>query len=124
MKNKYIINSILILSIILIIFLIYIKFFSKDINIKPFGIEVLEVLSNSMNPEFKKRDIIIIKEEKEYNIGDIITYENENGVLVTHRIIEKDKDVFFTKGDNNNTKDEIPISQKNIRGKVIFTFKH
>ena len=82
-------NIILILSILLVLTIIYIQFFSKEMNIKPFGIEVLTVKSNSMSPIFKKQDIIIIQEQNEYKIGDIITYEANTGELVTHRIIEK-----------------------------------
>ena len=76
-----------------------------------------------MKPEFQKNDIIIIKEEKEYNIGDIVTFIDKEGNLVTHRIIEKYENAFYTKGDNNNTKDESKISYSEISGKVIFTIK-
>ena len=72
-----------------------------------------------MIPEFKKGDIIIIKKEKEYNIGDIITFEDEEGNSITHRIIEKYEDEFYMKGDNNNTKDEEKVTYSQISGKVI-----
>ena len=72
-----------------------------------------------MIPEFKKGDIIIIKKEKEYNIGDIITFEDEEGNSITHRIIEKYEDEFYMKGDNNNTKDEKKVTYSQISGKVI-----
>ena len=113
-------NIILILSILLVLTIIYIQFFSKEMNIKPFGIEVLKVKSNSMSPIFKKQDIIIIQEQNEYKIGDIITYEANTGELVTHRIIEKTENGFYTKGDNNNTKDEKEVSQKDIVGKAVY----
>lgn len=113
-------NIILILSILLVLTIIYIQFFSKEMNIKPFGIEVLIVKSNSMSPVFNKNDIIIIQEQKEYKIGDIVTYKANNGSIITHRIIEKDENEIYTKGDNNNTKDENPICIDDIKGKVIF----
>lgn len=114
---------ILILSILLVIVMITLKFFSKDTNIKPFGIQILKVQSNSMNPEFRKEDIIVIKKEKEYEVGDIITFKTKDGNLITHRIIEKNENEFITKGDNNNTKDEEKITSSCIQGKVIFVFK-
>lgn len=113
LRHKH--NMIFIVIIFLIISIIYIKFFSNNINIKPFGIEVLKVKSNSMSPKFIKNDIIIIKEEKEYEIGDIITYISKDKELITHRIIEKNENVFYTKGDNNNTKDE----QEILKSKII-----
>lgn len=114
---------ILILSILLVIVMITLKFFSKDTNIKPFGIQILKVQSNSMNPEFRKEDIIVIKKEKEYEVGDIITFKTKDGNLITHRIIEKNENEFITKGDSNNTKDEEKITSSCIQGKVIFVFK-
>ena len=103
--------------------MITLKFFSKDTNIKPFGIQILKVQSNSMSPEFRKEDIIVIKKEKEYEVGDIITFKTKDGNLITHRIIEKNENEFITKGDNNNTKDEEKITSSCIQGKVIFVFK-
>lgn len=103
--------------------MITLKFFSKDTNIKPFGIQILKVQSNSMNPEFRKEDIIVIKKEKEYEVGDIITFKTKDGNLITHRIIEKNENEFITKGDSNNTKDEEKITSSCIQGKVIFVFK-
>ena len=110
-------NIILILSILLVLTIIYIQFFSKEMNIKPFGIEVLTVKSNSMSPIFKKQDIVIIQEQNEYKVGDIVAYIADDGNIVTHRIIEKNENGFYTKGDNNNTKDEVLIHSNNIIGK-------
>lgn len=121
--KKTLINLFFISILCLVLFIIYSKFFLRNINIKPFGIQILIVSSNSMKPEFQKNDIIIIKEEKEYNIGDIVTFIDKEGNLVTHRIIEKYENAFYTKGDNNNTKDEPKISYSEISGKVIFTIK-
>ena len=122
MFKKLLSNLILILSIILVIVIITLKIFLIDTNIKPFGIQILKVDSNSMSPEFKKEDIIVIKEEKDYNIGDIITYKTKEGYLITHRIIEKDGNVYVTKGDNNNTKDEGYVCQNFIQGKLFCKF--
>lgn len=113
---------ILLISIIFIVSVVYIKFFSEDISIKPFGIQVFTVQSDSMKPKFSRGDIIIIKEEKEYNIGDVITYQSEEGELITHRIINKNENVIKTKGDNNNTEDEENIKKEKIIGKVIFIY--
>lgn len=112
-------NIILFCSLLIFLSIIYIQFFSKDFSIKPFGLEVLIVKSNSMNPIIYKDDIVVIKKQDEYEIGDIISYKDVQGNTITHRIIEKNEDVYCTKGDNNNTKDDIPIHIENIQGKVI-----
>lgn len=110
-------NLLLICSILLVLMIIYIQFFSSEMNIKPFGIEVLKVMSDSMNPVFKKNDIIIIQEQNEYKVGDIVAYIADDGNIVTHRIIEENENGFYTKGDNNNAKDETLIYPNNIIGK-------
>lgn len=79
-----------------------------------------------MVPTFEKGDIIIIKKQKEYNVGDIITYETEEQgtkYLVTHRIIEINENGYITKGDANNTKDEETIYENVIRGKLFLTVR-
>lgn len=116
-KHRILWNLLLICSILLVLVIIYIQFFSSEMNIKPFGIEVLRVMSDSMNPVFKKNDIIIIQEQNEYKVGDIVAYIADDGNIVTHRIIEENENGFYTKGDNNNTKDEDLIYPNNIIGK-------
>lgn len=116
-------NFILIISIIFLLIILILKINSNKNSITPFGITILKVSSNSMMPTFKKDDIIIVKKEKDYEKGDIITYKLENNYLVTHRIIEKYENVFITKGDNNNTKDEKEVKTEDIIGKVIFIIK-
>ena len=74
-------------------------------------------MSDSMNPVFKKNDIIIIQEQNEYKVGDIVAYIADDGNIVTHRIIEKNENGFYTKGDNNNTKDKTLIHSNSIIGK-------
>ena len=123
-KLKKFFNILLFISVLcFIIVIIYSKFFSKNINITPFGIQILKISSNSMIPEFDKNDIIIIKKKKKYKKGDIITYVDKDGNLITHRIIEECENGFYTKGDNNNTKDEEKVIYSQIAGKVIVTLK-
>ena len=82
----------------------------------PFGIGVATVLSGSMEPSISKGDLIVVKEEEQYNINDIIVY-NDGGSYVCHRIIDMN-DMVIAKGDANNAADE-PIEYSAIRGKVI-----
>ena len=55
--------------------------------------------------------------KKSYKVGDIVAYIADDGNIVTHRIIEKNENGFYTKGDNNNTKDETLIHSNSIIGK-------
>ena len=118
-KNK---KSSLILFISIVFFLItlFLKINSSGNKpIQPFGITILKVMSNSMSPVIEKGNKIIIKKQNEYEIGDIITYINNDGNLITHRIIKKYEDGFITKGDNNNTEDKEKVRKNQVLGKII-----
>lgn len=86
------------------------------------GFRPIIINGGSMLPTLDYNDIIVVYKpaQNEFKVGDILTYQfGKNGPLVTHRIIEIDKDgYFFTQGDNpNNSADEYPISYNYEEGK-------
>jgi signal peptidase len=85
-----------------------------------FGLKPLTILSNSMHPAFNAGDIVLINVNREPSVHDIITYKHPDGMLITHRIIEKEKrggKIFFkTKGDNNNVADDIAVPRSSVVG--------
>lgn len=84
----------------------------------PFGYGSAVVLSGSMEPEFSKGDLIVVKESEEYAKKDIVVFQ-DGGSLVVHRIIDIDGESVTTKGDANNAADD-PIDLSAIKGKVLF----
>lgn len=74
------------------------------------------VVSGSMEPELPVGALVWIHKQDVYSPGDVVTYE-ENGSLVTHRLISVQGDTAITKGDANNTEDS-PIAVTQICGKV------
>lgn len=82
-----------------------------------FGYTYFEVQTGSMIPTINVDDVIIVKLDDEYEVGDIVTY-NDNGSFVTHRIIEINDDKYITKGDANNTSDK-EITKDQIIGHVV-----
>ena len=81
----------------------------------------LKVVSGSMEPTIHVNDIIFIKKEYSYEIGDIVTFE-VGEELVTHRIIKEEGNGVITKGDNNNAEDGL-ILKESIIGRVVGTSK-
>lgn len=90
---------------------------------------VFQVVSESMLPEYKIGDIIVVKKANPVSleIGDDVTYlantTDLHDITITHRIINKREDngtyYFVTKGINNPIEDpEIRADQ--IFGKVIY----
>lgn len=85
--------------------------------VKIFGYSGLIILTGSMEPAYHPGDFIFIKEQKSYDIGDVITF-HEKGMIVTHRIVAKDGKKYTTKGDANNSNDPA-IEFSAIEGKVV-----
>ena len=86
-----------------------------------FGYASLTVETGSMEGTIDIGDMIIIKKQKEYKIGDIVTYLHEGDKIpTTHRIINYNSDgTFVTKGDSNNSKDPEAVTNDIILGEVI-----
>ena len=120
---KIIVVSVLLLVLITNIYIIVQTKSNKDKVPSIFGYKPFIVLSGSMSPQFDVGDLIIIKkvEVNDLKKGDIIAFRDNENYVTTHRIIEienqNNKTCFETKGDNNNTKDELIICQDKIEGK-------
>ena len=83
------------------------------------GMQEYNVISGSMEPEITIGSVVYVREAafEDLNVGDIIAFENE-GVVITHRILLIDGNTITVKGDKNNTIDK-PIDRSQVIGKVI-----
>ena len=87
---------------------------------------VFNIVSESMEPTIEVNDLIVIEKclEKEIQEKDVITFERQDGSIVTHRIIKIEKEngenVYTTKGDNNDIEDFETIKHSQIYGKYLF----
>ena len=50
------------------------------------------VQSGSMEPSIMIGDIIIVRSETQYSLNDVVTFTNSAGLVVTHRIVEIQKE--------------------------------
>ncbi len=114
--------TILIFFIIILYNVILLWITSIQNNKGILGYQAYIITSDSMFPELKIGDVIIIKKQDNIEKDDIITFEQE-GITNTHRVIdivEKDEiKEYITKGDNNNAQDKKVTRIENIKGKVI-----
>ena len=94
-----------------------------------FKYKILAIGSNSMVPSYYKGDAVIYEkiEPKNLKNGEVIAF-NRNGIVVTHRIhsMKKNGDqvTIVTKGDANNTPDNIKITNQAVLGKVKYVVKY
>ena len=86
-----------------------------------FGYQLKTVLSGSMEPGILTGSIIAVKpaeDKTNFKKGDVITFQEEENILITHRITEVvksgDSVLYRTKGDNNNAEDMNPVLSDNV----------
>ncbi len=98
--------------------------FGKEVSL--FGFRLFYVATGSMEPTLPTGTVLIVRPCDEYQVNDIITFysrdEQISGRPNTHRIIgtvEVDGELcYVTKGDANNVQDTLPVSERDIIGKV------
>ena len=118
---KFFFDTIVLLCIVFCLFVGYNFFQINILNNKysnVFGYTFFEVATGSMKETLQISDVIIVKITDDVSKDDIITFEKEEQII-THRVIEKNKDKIITKGDANNTADK-PIDKSNVIGKVVY----
>lgn len=86
-----------------------------------FGYQLKTVLSGSMEPGILTGSIIAVKpaeDKTNFKKGDVITFQEAENILITHRITEVvksgDSVLYRTKGDNNNAEDMNPVLSDNV----------
>src|SRR3546814_13140355 len=89
----------------------------------------LTVLSGSMEPTYPVGSQVVVervgpKDADDLEVGDVITFlpRPEDTSVVTHRIVRKAHrpdgiPVFTTRGDANNSDDQLQLTDQQIRGK-------
>lgn len=93
-----------------------------------FGYQLKTVLSGSMEPTFKTGSVIAVKPldnrgKTTLKKDDVITFQESEGILVTHRIIgvtnSGENVMYETKGDNNNVADTEPVLSENVVAQYV-----
>src|SRR6266508_6307538 len=76
------------------------------------------VNGNSMEPLYHRGDLVIIRAQPDYQVGDIVTYRHPQIGPVIHRIIGRDVERFVFKGDHNNFIDPYRPIRSELIGKA------
>lgn len=100
-------------------------------NMDRFHLHSYCMMTDSMGDTIPKGSVVFSYEKplEEYQIGDVITYINSQGISVTHQIVSEIDDynetgsrAFYTKGTENDMVDEEVVTYGMIKGKVIISF--
>ena len=91
-----------------------------------FPVRPIGVATGSMEPNIHVGDMVLIDQKVSVNdihVGDVIQY-GLNSYTVIHRVEQKYQEdghtYFITKGDNNDDSDLKPVSEGQLKGKVIY----
>lgn len=89
------------------------------------GYSIFKVEEDSLSPELKKNDYVILKKQKEYQVDDIV-YTRDDKILKINEIVNIDDEntidrIVITLIDNNDKKTNIKI--EDIHAKVIYQNK-
>lgn len=120
LAGKILFGAVVALLIFVAATLAYDKYIKKSPIPSFFGRSVLIVATPSMSGSIEAGDTIIIKKSSSYEVGDIITYfPAGDTVSVTHRVVRKEGEKYYTKGDANVSEDPDPVFASQIAGKAI-----
>ena len=106
------------------IVLLYMSYIDKFDTPSFYSYNAYLISTESMEPEIKKGDAIIIKkvDEEQLKVNDIITFKIDEEVI-THRIVQINDNgtekTYVTKGDNNNVEDHEILTFDDIEGKQV-----
>lgn len=135
-KAKNIFSRVLaVLSVVIFLFglFIFVSVLNASAGKVPsvLGYSFLQVQTGSMEPEFPIGTIIVAKkvDTKDLEVGDIISFysteKDIQGKVNSHRIVKIEKNmggapVFTTKGDANDSEDQLRVSSVSVIGKVVY----
>jgi signal peptidase len=94
------------------------------------GSTPMTILTSSMEPRLPPGTLVVVKPTPadEIRVGDVMTYQIRSGEpdVVSHRVISVSSlsdgtFTFTTKGDNNDSPDENPVIEAQVRGVVWYS---
>lgn len=77
--------------------------------------------TGSMRPFFDEKAVLLMEAApfEELKVGDIVTYRHPSlGIPVVHRLVLRDRDRFWAKGDANENRDNVYVTRENYLRRV------
>lgn len=104
----------IVFRMVYILILIYLAIFIPSF----WGYKPLVVISGSMEPTLKVGGLLYYHELElnDFDRGDILVYQTKE-YIISHRIVDQNKDGFITKGDANGSVDGTLVNNNQVLGK-------
>lgn len=85
----------------------------------------LTIRGTSMEPGIHAGDVVIVREQDSYQVGDVIAYRSDmGGAVVLHRVVATLSDGYLLQGDNNTFVDRDQPSRSDVLGRKVFLVPH
>ena len=91
------------------------------------GIRLYHVKSGSMGELLPVGCVCFVSTYSDFDsvsVGDVISFQVSEEMLVTHRAVEMTENGIITKGDENQNRDPDPVTRKNYIGKTVFAIPY
>ena len=80
----------------------------------------LTIHGTSMEPKIHAGDVVVVRGQRTYGVGDVITYVSDmGGAVVLHRVIGMVDGRYIMRGDNNNFDDRYQPSVDEVVGRKV-----
>ena len=118
-------NTFLALAIILLLSTLVMTLFFNREDTFLFGFKPYVIDSGSMEPEFKKNSVVIVKQVAydSVQVGDVIAFKARQigNRPAFHRVIEITDEGFTTKGDNVPIQDSQVVDEASFLGRKVWS---
>lgn len=81
-------------------------------------VHYLKTTGASMRPALAEGDLVLLRPDAAYPVGEIVAYRTDGGALFLHRIVDRDGARYVLKGDANGWLDGVRPEHADILGAV------
>lgn len=85
----------------------------------------LRIRGTSMEPLIEAGDLVMVRRQDSYEVGDIVAYRSDmGGAVVLHRIVATLSDGYLLQGDNNTFVDRDQPTRADVLGRKVLVVPH
>lgn len=89
------------------------------------SVTYLGIRGTSMEPMIHAGDLVMVRQQDDYEVGDVVAYRSDmGGAVVLHRIVATLSDGYLLQGDNNSFVDRDQPGRADVLGRKMLVIPH